>query len=521
MNLLHRVGKVGLEMRRSLGLQQARSSKQFTAAAYRAASINRLTLDWAYNRLSADQEIGPELSMLRARSRDLVRNSAWGRRYVTLLANNVAGPNGIRLQGRVMRGQGLPNEVINNNIEAAWARWGQSATATVDQKLSFRDCERLAMMLWGGDGEVLIRIVPGFDNAFGFALQFLDPDQLDETFNRPPEPGTNAIRYGVEVDEWNRPVAYHLWPGHPSESSGREREVIPAEQIIHLYKPSRVAQTRGVPEMVAVMSDINMLRGYYEAELVQARVAAAKGGFFVRKGEHAGVAVDPNDEQDHPLQMDAAPGVFEELPPGMEFQAWTPEHPSTAFPEFSKTLLRGIASGVGISYAALTNDLSDSSFSSTKAGLLDERDAYRATQRWLIDHFHWRVYRAWVPMAVLSGHLDPRVERERYFEVEWQPRRWDWVDPEKEIKAAAMAIQNGLASRSKVLGEQGQDFTEVLDDLKREEDLAKAKGVSISAPVKGAPTPGAPASDAIDDDDLNASVRTNGNGRGRFAGVEL
>jgi hypothetical protein len=32
-------------------------------------------------------------------------------------------------------------------------------------------------------GECLIRMIKGFDNPYRFALQFIEPDQLDEKFN--------------------------------------------------------------------------------------------------------------------------------------------------------------------------------------------------------------------------------------------------------------------------------------------------------------------------------------------------
>lgn len=452
-------------------------------ANFSAAHIGRLTLDWIMAHRSADQEIRQSLTVLRDRARELVRNTSWVRRYVRLLDQNVVGPHGIRLQARLHSG-GLPMETANQRIEDAWAEWGEKGICTVDGKLSFLDLQHLMLRNAPSDGEILIRIVRGFDNSFGFALQVLDPDQLDETYDVPrsPDSNENEIRMGVELDRWNRPVAYHLWDGHPAEiHRRRERRRVPASDIIHLGDPDRPAQTRYVPWMASVMLDLNMLRGYFEAELVAARVAAAAGGFFTRNEDDVGGSVDDADS-DEPLAMDAEPGTFHELPPGLDVKTFTPEHPTAAFPQFVKAILRSVASGLGISYNVLANDLEGVNFSSIRAGVLDERDHYRVIQQWLINHFHKRIYAEWLPWALLAGRLDSRVPLPRYREVHWQPRGWAWVDPKKDQEADLLAINNRLASRTMVLARQGIEFEEVLDDQVREEALIRERGLTVPTP---------------------------------------
>lgn len=457
---------------RAIGLQRRPKPR---AAIWTGAREDRLMADWVYDYLSADQTIRGDLRTLRARARELVRNDPWARRYVTLMVKNVIGPRGIQLQARLVRPSELPNDEANDKIESAWARWGRRGMAGADSKLSWLGIQRLAVKNLAADGEVLIRILRGFDNAFGFALEFLDPDQLDETLNRNAGPGQNAIRMGVEVDGWRRPVLYHLWRNHPSEVGGRQAITVPAEDIIHLFDPDRVNQTRGVPRLAPVMLPIHMLGGYYEAELVASREAAAKGGFYTQSGED-GVAIDVKQED---LTEDVEPGKRNILPVGMAFQPWDPQHPTSAFPDFSKAILHQMASGLDVSYASLTNDLADTSYSSSRVGLLDERDGYRDIQGWLIEGLHARVYAAWVPFAVLHGQLDARIRREDYLTVAWVPRGWAWIDPEKDINAAILGIDNGLQSRTRVLAEEGVEFEDVVDDLVKEQALLTEKGLTL------------------------------------------
>lgn len=446
---------------------------------FAGARVDDLTRDWIFGPMSADEEIRGELSLLRGRSRELTRNVSWARRYTRHVANNVIGHRGIRLQGRLDAGP-----VANQQLEAAWKEWGRVGSCTVDGKLSWLGLQRLIMTSLPVDGETLVRLVRGFDNDFGFALQLLDPDQLDHTYNRMADPnsGQREIRMGVEIDDWSRPIAYHLWSSDSSRTYERVRQRVPADQILHFGDPYRPNQTRYLPWFTSVMLDANMLRGYFEAELVASRVAATKGGFFTRKGSddmHPGP--EPEKAPDK-LVMDAEPGVFEELPYGVEFTSWDPTHPTHAFGDFTKAILRSISSGLGISYTALTGDLTDVNYSSIRAGMLDERDVYRAHQQWLIEQLHDRVYREWFKLALLAGRLDPRIDLPGYAAVEWQPRGWAWVDPEKDMKAAAAAVDRGFNSRTNIVGEQGRDLEEVFTDLEREREMAESHGIDLDAP---------------------------------------
>lgn len=220
-----------------------------------------------------------------------------------------------------------------------------------------------------------------------------------------------------------------------------------------------------------------MLDGYIEAELVAARTGAAKMGFLKYTDPSAFEAPDP----EKPIRIDASPGTIETLQPGLEFQEWSPEHPTAAFPDFVKAVLRQVATGLRVSYNALANDLEGVNYSSMRSGLLIERDMWRVYQEWWIARFLQPVYEAWLSTALLAGglKLDSRDPR-KFNEVRWQPRGWAWVDPEKDVNASVIAISNGLASRTEVLAEKGLDPEEVFERLSEEKDLAEQYGIEFT-----------------------------------------
>lgn len=462
-----------------------------TDSGYSAARWTRLTAEWTIWRRSADQEILSDLGALRARSRNLVLNNPYAKRFVNQVTQNVAGPHGFRFKPKVAISDGTLDQRTNQELARAWALWCRRDTCSVDGKLSFRALQRLVMSAVPQDGEVLVRMVEGFPNEFGFALQIIDADCLDEQYNSDhgSEKGGAEIRMGVEIDRWGRPLGYWLWDRHPSEvRSTRKRVWVPASELLHLYVPFRVGQSRGVPWFHAIMLDLKQLDGYAEAELVAARIAAAKMGFFQTTEEGAAGWMPPQEDGKgiDRLQMEAEPGLLSQLPPGMQFQAWDPQHPNEAFKDFVKAVLHGAAAGIDVCYHNLTGDLEGVNYSSARVGELDERDSWKALQQWLSEELHQRVYERWLAMASLTGQVRlPSETVANYRSVAWLPRGWAWVDPQNELTAIEKAIQLGLTSRTIEAAAQGRDVEELFAELESEQQLAEEYGISIVAPVKG------------------------------------
>jgi lambda family phage portal protein len=449
---------------------------------YEGAQVNRLTMDWVSSNLSSDQEIRGSIRMLRGRARDLQRNNPIAKNYLNLLAANVVGDHGIVYQSKVHNNSGDLNKAINDKIETAWLEWCEVGNCTVDGKYSFRGVQDLVVRAMAQDGESFVRMVPGFDNKYRFALQLIDADQVDPLFNRLLQQGQNEIRMGVEVDVWGRPVGYWVNPKPPTEMGGTlDRERIAADYMRHLFDPSRVNQTRGITWFHPVMSQLKMLGGYIEAELVAARTGAAKMGWLRYTDPSAWEAPNADAEKQGAYVLEANPGMIETLPPGMEFVAWNPDHPANAFQNFVITLLRQVATGLGVSYNALASDLVGVNYSSLRSGMLIERDLWRRQQAYLIESFMKPIFAAWLDMALLSGQLvlDSR-DPARFLEGQWQPRGWQWVDPLKDVQASGLAIDMGLTSRTEVLADKGEDVETIFEQLSLENRLAEQYKLTLT-----------------------------------------
>jgi lambda family phage portal protein len=449
-------------------------------SAYSGALTSRLDADWILaGTRSADQETRYDLKILRNRARDLSRNTPLMARYHQLAAENIVGPHGFRLQAKNLTQDGKLFDQANQKIEAAWEAWSTPENCDASGRYSLRELMSLAASAWKTDGEILIRLIKGSQrNGWNLSLQLLDPDFLDETWNRERTNTSNAIRQGVEIDDLGAPVAYWLWTRHPSDTAlDRNRIRVPAEEIIHFFIPNRPQQNRGIPDAACVLRQIKMLDGYHEAELVAARVASATMA-AIETPNPENAPIDPLDSGANEQPMEVEPGNFLRLDPGQKLALWDPQHPTSAFSEFTRVELHMIAAGLGVSYGSLTGDLSQANYSSMRVGLIGERDRWRRLQESFSTHVLRRIYREWLPLAMLANKLpglgfDPA----RWQTVKFQPRGFQSVDPIKEITGKLLAVNAGTETLTRMAAEEGRDLEEVIIERKQELDLFKEYGV--------------------------------------------
>lgn len=464
---------------------------------YYGANTGRLFSDFISMSRSADSEIHPNLRILRDRCREISRNHPYAKRYMQIMSTNVVGANGVTMQVRKRNEDNSLDVVGNRLIERAFAAWGRQGFCTVDGKLSWKQAQRLFIETLARDGEVLIKKVRNpAGNPFGFSLQFIEADYLDEEHNTRLTNG-NEVRMGVEINKAGKPLSYFLFEDHPHHDGNfgsytkRKHVQVKADDIIHCFIQERAGQTRGVPFMANVLSKLKMLDGYQEAELVAARVAASKMGFFTSP-EGDGFTGDDYDMQ-API-MDASPGTFTQLPQGMSFQAFDPSHPTTAFADFEKAILRSIASGLGVSYVSLANNLEGVSYSSIRQGTIEDRDHFKMIQQFMIDHFIDAVYREWLMMAMSVGRINLPMTKYDLFadNVIYRPRGFAWVDPQKEINASVTALNNGILSLQDIHSQYGRDTEEVFEQIDREKQLAERYSVKTSFEPFGSKLPAQP-----------------------------
>lgn len=493
------------------------SAGRMAVRSYHAAQGGRLTSGWVTSNSSADAELISGLQKLRGRSRALVRDASYAKRARVIVVNNVVG-TGIGLQAQVKFPRGKLDARVNDAIEGAWCEWSRAVNCHTGGKLHFADLERLAMGQIFEAGEVLIRLhseaMPG--SAVPLALELIEPERLADHYSIARAPSGNEVRMGVEVDRFQRPVAYWLHAQHPGDTFAGtltpDRLVrVPAEQMLHLYVIDRWPQSRGEPWLHTAARRLYDMDGYGEAEIIAARGAASYMA-FIKTPDATPMPADMQEGDQH--QVSFEPGMVEQLPPGWDIELNNPNRPNPNMEPFMRLMLREVAAGVGVSYESLSRDYSQSNYSSSRLALLDDRDLWRILQGWFIRAFRAELHRKWMDAAVLSRAIsaiaidDYGLAPARFQSVRFKPRGWTWVDPTKEVNAYKEAIKGGLTTVSDVIAQTGggQDIEDVLEQRERELELMREKGLQFDTEFVPEPEPApqpapAPAPAATDDDD--------------------
>jgi lambda family phage portal protein len=457
---------------------------------FEAALSDRLNASWASPSLSSNDEIAGALETVRNRARSLAKDNEFAHKYLAMVVANVVGPSGFALQALAKEGD-TPDTLARKLIEKSFFDWQRRGACEASGRLSFADVQRQVIETWARDGEALVVQLTGKEagNANGYALRLIEVERLPVQYSKDLKNGNQAIM-GVEVDAMNRPVAYWLNMGRLDKTGGTYPNQanltrFDAAQVLHIFKPYRPEQVRGLPSMHTVIAGLKMLDGYEEAAIIAARVGASKMGFFTTPDGDASPLADDQDDQGNYI-TDADPGSFQTLPKGVSFQDWNPDYPHANYQAFMKTRLRSIASGLGVTYHGLANDLEGVNFSSIRSGTLEERDAWMVLQNWFIEAFLRPVFREWLTWSLTTGAIAfpkgaklPIAKYEKFAEHTWLGRRWGWVDPLKDIEAARLSIKSGIASPQMVAAQAGVDIEDVIASIAEFEQIVAASGISL------------------------------------------
>jgi len=266
---------------------------------------------------------------------------------------------------------------------------------------------------------------------------------------------------------------------------------------MHLFRSLRPGQLRGVPWMANALVRLWELDQYDDAELLRKKFAAMMMGFITRQNPDdaffpnatpqeapdAGGAASPGGPGVAVAQLEA--GTMTELEPGEDVKFSEPADVGGNYESFERIQLLRIAAGLGLPYDMLTGDLSKTSYSSIRAGILSFRRLCEQIQFGVfIYQFCRPTWRAFVEQAVLAGKLDARDyqrNRDDYLAVEWHTPKWAWVDPEKDVRAEIMAIRAGLKARSMSVNETGLDEEEVDAQIARDNERADRLGLVLDS----------------------------------------
>lgn len=456
------------------------------AAAYESASTaGARAKSWRVSGAGPNAAAVQNLSLMRFRARDAIRNDPWAKTAIARLVSNTIG-SGIQAHPQ------HPNDAVRKMQKQLWEDSGQEIDA--DDLFDIAGVQTLAARAFFSDGEVLVRRrwrSPLDGLAVPMQIQLLEGDLLPVEKNEIVPDG--EIVNGVEFDADGRRVAYHLLRRHPGEygrasMTGMQTVRVPAAEIAHVFLALRPGQVRGIPELSTVLLRLKSLDNFDDAVLFRQEVSNLFAGFITKPPAEPGMPGDPVTGSAMQYDVDGfssvvslEPGSMQELAPGESVMFAEPPGAGADYGPFMRQQLMAAAASVGMPYEVMTGDLRDVSDRVLRVILNEFRRSIEQLQ-WnvFIHQFCRKVWHWWVDACALSGAMPmPDFYRRRrdYQRVRWVPQGWPYIHPVQDVTAKRMEIRSGLASRSGAVLSRGDDPEQV--DRENADDLARERRLGI------------------------------------------
>lgn len=443
---------------------------------YDAANNDHLNAGWRAVNASAEATDGMYRDTIRARSRDLERNSDILESVILAFVRNVVG-GGFNLQAKTK------NEELNTQIEELFKLWCRPKNCDVTQQQSFNEICQMIVRRQKVDGGIIVVMRYIDDGVVPLALQLYEVDDLDTMI--PPSVNKKIVN-GIEYNPYNRPVAYYLKKYDDYGNYAGTSERVDARHVLFLFQKKRPSQLREMSEFSTTLPRIRDMNQYMEAVSVKERVAAllavvikrlvpGNGGGFAGRGA--------NEKRQGYNGKVLTPGMIMELNPGDDVSVVQPPSQASNSAEFVRLQQRLSGSSQGISYEVTARDMSQVNYSSARQGLIEDEKTYLMLQQYLIDHFLIPVYEAFIESAVMAGKLNIKdffTRKEEYLKHKWIAPGSKWIDPLKEATANKVALETNQTTLAEIAGSAGHDWREIIDQRAEEIEYMKQKGVIIN-----------------------------------------
>ena len=482
------------------------------------ASRNKNSMrGWLASSKSPQEDIDRNIPILRQRCRSLYMSAPLAVSAIKTNRTNLVG-EGLRLKSTIdaafLRMTPEAAAEWQRNTEREFELWADSKFCDSTRVNNFYEIQQVACLSWlmNGDACALVeyeRPTPAF--PYGLRVHLIEADRV----STPHTSGTavnlyatesttgNRIFNGVEVTDAGRVVAYHICSTYPNSQlrAAKKWQRVKAfgdktgtPNVLMIFEAERAEQYRGVPYLAPVIESLKQLTRYGEAEMM----AAVINGFFTvfitsegNTGEmgFTGVLDDEDRVSDDDLNYELGPGMVNVLKPGEKIDIADSKRPSSNFDAFTTALAKYVGAALEIPVELLIKSF-NSSYSASRAALLEAWKAFRMKRKWLAADFCQPLYEIFLTEAIANGRikapgffLDPAIKK-AYCRAQWNGPAPGMLDPVKEATAAEKRIAIGVSTRQRESIEMtGTDFDANVAQLARENQLMKEAGlVSAAAP---------------------------------------
>lgn len=481
--------------------------QSFTNSGYSHGGASRSATwakKWDSESNSSKSDIEENRKILRERSRDLAMNDAFAAAAVNSTRTNVVG-SGLKPKPKIdYEYLGISREEatkLQSDIKKEFALWAESTLCDSNDQSTFYELQQIAILDWLKNGEefCLIKYAdPEPNMPYRIRLKLIEADRVcsknsldgDYISDEKKEDG-NIVRNGIEIDKDGKVKAYYICSSHPGEFMTERLEWSRVErrgkrtgdlQVLHIFNAERAEQYRGVPFLAPVIQTLKQVSRYTEAEIMAAILNSMLALFVkadpaVDVGGYSGV--DEEGEAEDGSKVDEfllGSGTVNFLKPGEDIVPVESKHPGGNYETFVGAMANQIGAALEIAPEVILKKFSNN-FSASKGALNETWKAFRERREWFVMDFCQAVYELWFAEAVATGRinapgffLDPLI-RKAYTNATWNGPTQGQLDPVKEVNAAVIRINNGLATREdECAALNGSDFEDNIRTLQHENE---------------------------------------------------
>ncbi len=447
---------------------------------YDAGGYGHNNNNWRVSNRSAEQTDTYDRDIIRARARDLERNSDLMNAVISAYKRNVVGA-GYSMQAKT------GDSELNKQIEKLWLKWCKKRNCDVTGTQSLNQMIRMAVARKKVDGGILFVKRYTAQGTIPFQLQVIEVDELSSETMSPNEKG-NRVVGGIEYNSFNRPVGYHI-KQYDLSGMGIEKPIyIKADDVIFYFSKKRPSQIREMSDMTFTIPRIRDVNEFMVAVSVKERIAACLSVFVKKATPRDGFGRGITRKADAEYEgKTISPGMIKELNAGDEIQVVNPAGQGSDATSYTKLQQRLIGSGQGISYESVSRDMAEATYSSARQGLIEDELTYSEEKELLCEILD-EIYETFVISAVLCGKLEIKDfwdNKDTYLAHEWIQEPKPWIDPKKESEANMIAIKTGQKTFKQISAENGRDWQDQIDDMAEVIAYGKERGVDMSAVLYG------------------------------------
>ncbi|BDM66234.1 phage portal protein (plasmid) [Shewanella sp. NFH-SH190041] len=334
------------------------------------------------------------------------------------------------------------------------------------------------------------------------SFKLISPDRISNPHGRAD---TERLRYGVQLGRYNRALGYHVRGAHPSQPNYRDWRYVSQylpwgrRQMLHLFEPWEDGQLRAVSDLLAAVRRVELLDKFQDATLQNAIINA----FFAATIESEmdaetvrqavlGTGSEANDPLQKHMQnvqlyhenadMRINNARIPHLLPNEELKMHRGAAP-TGVAEFESSILRYLASDLGVSYEMLSRDWSKSNYSTARAGIAQAFIFFQGRRALVPARASNMILTNWLEEQVLShglalppGVTDFYLASQALTRCRWIGTGKPKIDGLKEQKEIREKLELGLSSLEDEFAASGKDYDEVLEQQDLEDADMAARG---------------------------------------------